>query len=615
MIKNFIKIITIFLIFIFSCSEKLNFQFAWLSDTHIGATTSVPDLRQAVRDLNSLDYIDFTIISGDVTEMGSNEELELAKTILDSLKKPYYIIPGNHDTKWSESGCTKFPELWGTDKFVFEFKGIHFIGMHQGPIMRMGDGFFAPEDIRWFDYQLSKISNNQPLIFITHYPLNSSISNWYEILDRLKKYNTVAVLFGHGHRNKVWDFETLPGVMGRSTLFRKKNSRGYNIVNIKSDSIIFSERITGEISKSPWHRLTLNPGNYLADTTKYERPNFSINNKFPNIKIEWSFETFNTIASAPAVWENYVVAGNSAGEFYCLSLNNGQELWKFKSENSIYSSPVISNDKVVFGSTDKHIYCLNIKNGRLIWKYKTRMPVVAAPNIYQGVIYIGSSEGKFRAIDLETGTLVWQYEGIKEFVETKPLIYQNKIIFGAWDSYLYALNILTGQLEWKWCNGKSWKLISPAACLPVAAENKIFIVAPDRYMTAIDVNNGETVWRTPRYKVRETIGISEDGKTVFAKCMSDTLLAFSTRFSKPNLVWMKVYKFGYDINPSMLIEKNGTLFFATQRGFVYAVNPKSGKLKWKFRCGVALINTVAPIDSNQVVVTDMDGRVMLVKRH
>ena len=72
------------------------------------------------------------------------EELSLAKSILDDLNKPYYIIPGNHDTKWSESGCTDFLKLWGNDRFVFDNDKFLFIGLHEGPRMRMADGYFEP---------------------------------------------------------------------------------------------------------------------------------------------------------------------------------------------------------------------------------------------------------------------------------------------------------------------------------------------------------------------------------------------------------------------------------------------------------------------------------------
>ncbi|HMN25209.1 MAG TPA: metallophosphoesterase [Ignavibacteriaceae bacterium] len=212
----------LFILLIISASvsfAQTNFKFAWLSDIHIGYPTATEDLQRSVNDINSSDSISFTIISGDITATGTLDELSLAKQILDDLEKPYYIIPGNHDTKWSESGCTDFIKLWGNDRFVFEYDKYLFIGLHEGPRMRMADGHWAPEDLRWFDSLITSLPNsNQPIIFITHYPLNDEIDNWYEMLDRLKNVNTQVALFGHGHRNKIYDFESIAGVMGRSNL-------------------------------------------------------------------------------------------------------------------------------------------------------------------------------------------------------------------------------------------------------------------------------------------------------------------------------------------------------------------------------------------------------------
>jgi len=89
----------------FFCSvagaQTASFKFAWLTDTHVGSTSGAADLELSVRDINANDDLAFVVLSGDITEMGSDAQLDLAKSILDSLRKPYYIIHGNHDTNWS----------------------------------------------------------------------------------------------------------------------------------------------------------------------------------------------------------------------------------------------------------------------------------------------------------------------------------------------------------------------------------------------------------------------------------------------------------------------------------------------------------------------------------
>jgi len=70
-------------------------------------------------------------------------------------------------------------------------------------------------------------------------------------------------------------------------------------------------------------------------------------------------------------------------------------------------------------------------------------------------------------------------------------------------------------------------LFSPATCTPAAVDNRVYIVAPDRYLSVIDLESGETLHRTKRYKVRESIGVSENGGTVYVCCMEDTVVAYA----------------------------------------------------------------------------------------
>src|SRR5690606_25481254 len=116
------------------------FKFAQVTDTHVGGATGAEDLRRTVLDINQQADIDFVILSGDVTEFGSDEEIRLAKQILDSLQKPLYVVPGNHDSNWSESGANSFRQVFGAETFFFEHKGYQFMGTTSGPNMRMSPG-------------------------------------------------------------------------------------------------------------------------------------------------------------------------------------------------------------------------------------------------------------------------------------------------------------------------------------------------------------------------------------------------------------------------------------------------------------------------------------------
>jgi outer membrane protein assembly factor BamB/predicted phosphodiesterase len=593
----------------FSQSE---IKFSWLTDIHVGYPTAAEDLQRSVDDINSLDSIAFIIVSGDITATGTLEELTLAKQILDQLKKPYYIIPGNHDTKWSESGCTDFLKLWGKDRFVFEYNKFLFIGLHQGPRMRMADGHWAPEDLRWYDSLITSLQNsNQSLIFVTHYPLNSEIDNWYEMLDRLKNVNTQVVLFGHGHKNGSYDFESIPGVMSRSNLRDKKDIGGYTITVIKNDSMYFYERTPG-IETNLWHQLPLQQRNYEALMVEESRPDYSINDKYLQVKTLWEFDSGYTIASSAIKKNNSIYIGDASGYFYSLSLLNGTVNWKFKSQNAIYSTPAVKCNYVVFGSADSLIYCLDSENGKLIWKFRTNAAVLGCPIIKDDIVYIGGSDRIFRALNLETGKLVWEFKGLHGFVETKPAFAYDKILFGAWDENFYCLDAETGKLIWKWKGDRAGKFYSPAACWPVASDGIVFFAAPDRKLTAIDIETGNQLWRTAKYTVRETVGLSKDGERLFIRTMNDSIIALPVSEKLEEPLWVTNCGFGYDISSAQIVEKDGEIFYPTKNGMIYSLDFETGRILWQHKISNGFVNTITAIGTHQIITTDFDGRVMLL---
>lgn len=352
---------------------------------------------------------------------------------------------------------------------------------------------------------------------------------------------------------------------------------------------------------------------FSSDTMRFSRPDSTVNNTYAGTQARWSVDTRFTIASTPAVWRDCVISGNSSGRVYCYSVTDGSLKWTFTTAGTVYSTPEVSEGRVVIGSSDGNIYCLDAGHGTLLWKLRTAAPVVAAATIRNGIVFIGGSDGVFRSLDLKTGRVKWEFKNVGGFVETKPLIHEGAVIFGAWDTYLYALSVENGSLLWKWSNENAGALYSPAACWPVAANGKVFIVAPDRFMTAIDVQTGKTIWRTKKHQVRECVGISEDGKRIYVRCMTDTVMAFNSSPASPAEVWVTNCGYGYDIDPSMPVERDGVVYFGTKNGLVFALDARSGAILWKHRIGVTITSTPVPLGNRRVIVSDLDGRISLLE--
>ncbi len=589
-----------------------NFKYAFISDTHIGSTTSEEDLRRSVADINKQKDLAFVVLTGDITEMGTNNEFKLAKSILAGLKIPYYIMPGNHDTGWSESGGVNFIKEFGYDKFTFDHNGYRFIACASGPYVRMSDGHIPRDAMVWLDQLLEKTPKDMPIVFLNHYPIDPGLDNWYEIIDRLKTRNIQYILCGHGHNNNAYNFEGIPATMGRSNLRAKDNIGGYNIVKMQKDTVFFATKKPNQDILPYWRKIPLKTFENQSPNT-YQRPSYRINDTYANVKQVWTYHSNANVVNTPAYLGETVVFGNSLGLVEALDKNSGGKLWSFKTQGAIYSSAAVTGNSVILGSGDGNIYALNLKNGKLLWKVSTKKSVLGSPIINQNIVYIGGSDHTFRALDVNSGRLIWKFSHVQGTIVGKPLIYQGMIIFGSWGRHLYALDLKTGALKWKWNNGSPNRMFSPAMVTPVATKGMVFIAAPDRVLTAIDSKTGLTLWRNKEAMVRESIGLSADSNFIYGKTMQDRIVAYKTTRTDSGIEWRYNADFGYEHTPSDLIEKDGKIFFGTKNGVVYAIDPKTKQNIWLHKIDNSMINTMNVIDANTLLVSTMDGKVTLLR--
>ena len=601
-------------------AQQAVFRFAQLTDIHLSPNNPNPteDLLRSIAQINATDSIDFVLVTGDIAEEGDRTTMEKVKSCLDLLKVKYYVVLGNHETKWSDSGCTAFGEIFGGERFEFEHKGFLFLGFNSGPLMRMAYGHVVPQDIRWMTetmdrYNAGNSRPDKPVILVTHYPMTEGdVDNWYEVTDAVRPYNIRLFIGGHYHRDRDLRYDGIPGILMRSNLRDKDEKPGYGIYEITEDSILVYTQRIGE-PKRQWAAFSLTDSYYDRNGKAEKYPDFSVNKEYAQVQEQWIVQTGAGIYCSPAVEKDKVFVGDDLGRLTAYALKNGKKLWSFQSGKRIVGTPAVSEGIVVFGSADCKIYGLDAQNGNLLWTVEAAEPVLGAVTIENSIAYIGASDHTFRAVNIRTGEVKWAFAGVRGYIETKPLVTDNKVIFGAWDNTLYALNKADGKELWKWTGGLTRMHFSPAAVWPVAADGKVFITDPQRAMTAIDIETGNTVWRTFQSMVRETIGLSEDKERIYSKTMNDSIVCYSTKGNQPHKLWASNVGFGYEHAPSMQVEKNGVVFGSTKEGLIFALEATTGKVLWKHKTGNSLISTVVPLDNNRVLFTATSGETGMLK--
>lgn len=520
------------------------------------------NLHFAVDEVNQSNA-DLVIINGDLTNEGSDIELSNVKSILDKINKPLYVLPGNHETTWSQSATKTIFDLWGNDRFVTEIDNLVIVGIACGPYMKMGDGHIKQEDLHWLDKTLAEhCTVGKRVISFNHYPLMKDLDNYDDYIRVLRKYPVIAHVNGHYHKYHKYvseNFGDINCMMVRS-LDLKKGNYGYTIMDINADSVIFHNK---QLGKEP-----VKVDGFAISLPSIDSNIKAIANQQP------LYADSASIFTRLGFDKKNIYFGNSLGYAKAIDKKSGKELWTIATGASLFARPVVAGKYVVIPSATKELLWVNTNNGEIVQRDASEGAYVADGVCKDNALYIGGYN-KFEKWDVKKRKLIWRYDSLKNYCQAAPVIDNGEVIFGAWDTYLYCLDAETGQLKWKWNNGKSRNQLGPGNVVPVVTTDRIYIVAPDRYMTAIDRKTGETIWRNNEYKYRESLGHSEDGTRIYAKTMDGELVAVDATTAEFNKLWVVDMQLGYEHAPCIVAEKNGIVYAGSRRGLVVAVDPKT----------------------------------------
>lgn len=582
-------------------------EFVLLTDIHVTSGNKREAALQTIVEEINRSGVPFVVVSGDLTNRGSDRELKNVKDILDGLGMPYYAIPGNHELNWSESAGKTFVDLWGNDRFVFRRDSMLFIGFSCGPYMKMGDGHVKREDVLWLDRTLQEEAKPGMRVYVfQHYPLSDGLSNWREVTDVLRKYPVVASFCGHGHNLERLNSGGIPGVMCRATYNRQDEGPAYNIVTLAGDSVYIDEKYPG-----------CDPVRYFAfaggtDNSVCPEPEAEQSGPVP-AGLELVFEDDATVFTGVAAGRDYLYFGNSLGEVKAVSLKNGRKAWSYATGASLFSRPVHYGSLVIVPAADGNIYAFGEKDGKVHWTLRDGKPFVADGLAADGKLYQGG-HNKFYKIDISSGTPEWVFDSLQNYCQAQPALAGDRIVFGAWDTYLHCLDRESGRELWRWSNGNSQEMLSPGNCVPVVSADKVFVVAPDRYMTAVALEDGKEIWRTNAAQVRESMGQSADGERVYAKLMDGHVIAVSVVSPDYRLLWNVDAGLGYEHAPCPILEHEGIVYAGSRSGWVAAIDPAAPKVLWKYRCGHSAVNRFTVGADGNVYFSLVEGKIYRIER-
>ncbi|WPO76841.1 PQQ-binding-like beta-propeller repeat protein [Flavobacterium sp. KACC 22761] len=606
----FFRIVLLFAIatgFSQNAEKKGIIKFVQLTDLHVSVGNDNDFLLQnIVKEINNSDN-EFVVVTGDLTNRGADDELKQVHAILSKLTKPYYVISGNHETNWSESAGLTYKKIFGEDRFVFSKGDYLFIGYPCGPYMKMGDGFVKHEDVLWLDKTLkdSLKGNNKKVLNFAHYPMDNSVSNYKEVLSVLQKYPTVASFCGHGHTLRKYDFSGLSGLMGTSITSLDGKTQSYNELIISNDSISIYQK---EIDKPGVFKFSV-----PTKPSKIEIPKDDFPAIGPFLKDDAS------IYSLPSFDKKNFYFANSLGEIESVNLKDKKINWKTKTGNAIYFSPTIVKNNLVVGTIEGNLLGFDSQSGKQKWNIAVGGVLVGSPIAENNKVYTASSTS-FVCADALTGKVIWKKEMPQSYSQGIPLIQGDKIIFGVWDTYVYCLNKNTGELIWKWNNGNDKQILYSAGNVNmVSTKSRLYFVTPQRFLTILDIETGKTLLRTSKWKIRESMGKSQDGKWFYGKTMDGLLLRVplsdDLELTEENVEKQsKVLdlKLGYEHNPAGILEKDNKIYIGSRKGEVILVDAEKFEIIKQITLGSSSVNGFTIDAQGRVWTSLVEGGIYLL---
>ncbi len=178
--------------------------------------------------LSDIGPVDLVIVTGDITDFGTKEEYQRFREIMEHLRLPYRVIPGNHDNIVNMRACFS-DQTWmsseGPINWTLKFNDLVLIALDSS-IAGCAHGSLSDNTLSFLANTLDLQNGLPALVAIHHPPItvgiekmdNQNLRESAELQSILSSYSgEIRLICGHVHRNIVALFGSIvcqiaPGV-------------------------------------------------------------------------------------------------------------------------------------------------------------------------------------------------------------------------------------------------------------------------------------------------------------------------------------------------------------------------------------------------------------------
>ncbi len=217
--------------------EKI-YSFGALSDVHLQRRTAEEDYERALEYYSTVENVDFITVAGDLTALGTKEELAEYKAFVEkfSPQTPIYEITGNHEGQ--QSLIADYVEEYTGESIYYSFTHGDDVFIMVGDTSATTN-IFTDEELIWL-YETLEANRDKRCFVFQHVPsLNTSglacgiyeNNNWggndAKVFESLMEHYSNVIWF-HGHSHLMFELQNLD---------KKANyddSQGFHSVHIPS---------------------------------------------------------------------------------------------------------------------------------------------------------------------------------------------------------------------------------------------------------------------------------------------------------------------------------------------------------------------------------------------
>jgi len=153
--------------------------------------------------------------------------------------------------------------------------------------------------------------------------------------------------------------------------------------------------------------------------------------------IDWTYRTGAAITARADAAEKTVEAvyvGSEDGSVYAMNPVREERKWSFPTQGRVVARPVFFRNYVYAGSTDYNLYCIRALDGNVEWKYSSGAPITRDPIAYsRDTIFVIAGNSTLLAVNLQPDVK-------KEYVRWSKNGVENVLAKGRRDLYVLQLD-------------------------------------------------------------------------------------------------------------------------------------------------------------------------------